>query len=195
VSDGELAGLALGDLVAMAGKHGPDAEVAWRLIVDRHLNLVWKVVRCFGLSKEASEEAFQSTWLRAIERLGTLRDPECFPGWLSRIARNEALAVIRTRHRMVPSAHLPDQPADEPHPGDRMQRDELGAAVREGLACLPRACQDLLRLLAVDPPVPYREIEELLDMTHGSIGPTRRRCLNKLRETPPMVAFLAGMRE
>lgn len=170
---------------------GPDAEQAWGLLVERHVRLVWKVVRCYGLPEEASWEAYQSTWLRAIERLDTLRDPSSFSGWLATVARREALAVIRARSKAVPSDTLPEQVADDPPQGERLQRHEQRAAVRAGFASLPPACQDLLRLLTADPPVPYAEIETLLDMSHGSIGPTRRRCLDKLRSTPAMAALLA----
>jgi len=190
VAQSELASRAPGDLVTLAVGRGPDADQAWRLLVERHVRLVWKVVRCYGLPQEASWEAYQSTWLRAIERLDTLQDPSCFSGWLASIARREALAVIRARSRLVPVEHLPDQAAADPPAGDRLQRDELRAAVREGLAGLSPACRDLLRLLTADPPVAYSEIESLLDMAHGSIGPTRRRCLDKLRTTPPLVRFL-----
>jgi RNA polymerase sigma factor (sigma-70 family) len=186
-----LENLPPGDLVAVAAGRGPLADRAWKLLVERHVNLVWKVVRCFGLPREASEEAYQSTWLRAIERLDTLRDPDRFPGWLASIARHEALGVIRARNKVVLSDRLPDQPATDSSPGDRMQRNELCTAVREAYAQLGRPCQDLLRLLTVDPPVAYREIEELLGMAHGSIGPTRRRCLDKLRRMPSMETYLA----
>jgi RNA polymerase sigma factor (sigma-70 family) len=186
----KLAALPLGDLVAVVLGGGSDAADAWGVLVEGHATLVWKVVRCFGLSKEASWDAYQSTWLRAVERLDTLRDPERFPGWLATIARREALGVIRTRNKLVPTADLTEPTADDPPPDDRPQRHELQQAVREGFARLPRECQDLLRLLSADPPVPYKEIEQLLDMPRGSIGPTRSRCLEKLRKTPPMVAFI-----
>lgn len=185
----DLASLAGGDLVGVAMGRGADAEQAWRLLVERHARLVWKVVRCYGLPTEASWEAYQSTWLRAIERLDSLREPNAFPGWLASVARREALAVIRTRSKTVLFDDQPEQAADDPSIDERLQRDELRGAVRAGLARLSPACQDLLRLLTADPAVSYREIEELLGMAHGSIGPTRRRCLEKLRTTPAMTAF------
>lgn len=191
VASPDLASLAPGDLVGVAMGRDADAERAWRLLVERHARLVWKVVRCFGLPEEASWEAYQSTWLRAIERLGDLREPSAFPGWLASIARREALAVIRTRSKAVLSGSLPEPTADGPASDERLQRDELRTAVREGLARLSPACQDLLRLLTAEPPVSYVEIEKLLGMAHGSIGPTRRRCLEKLRATPAMATYLS----
>ncbi len=194
VTEPDLATLDSGQLVLLAQGRGPDAGQAWAVLVERNARLVWKKVRCFRLPEEASWEAYQSTWLRAIERLETLRDPECFPAWLATTARNEALAVIRARRKVVPSPSMFDRPADDPPPGERLQRDERCRAVRDGFTSLPLSCQDLLRLLTIDPPIPYKEIEGLLDMKHGSIGPTRRRCLDKLRGTPAMVAFLDGGR-
>lgn len=186
----EIAALSSGQLVILVAERSPDADRAWQLIVERHARLVWKVVRCLNLPEEAAWEAYQSTWLRAIERLDGLRDPACFPGWLATIAKREAGAVRRARAKLVPSDILEEQPADDPPVGERLQRDEARRAVREGFASLPTQCQDLLRLLTAEPPVPYQEIEQLLDMAHGSIGPTRRRCLDKLRNTAPMAAFL-----
>jgi RNA polymerase sigma factor (sigma-70 family) len=186
-----MVALAAGDLVLVAVGRGPDADRAWRLLVERHASVVWKVVRCFGLPEEASWEAYQGAWLRAIERLDTLRDPACFAGWLGTIARHEALAVSRARRKVVPSSSLLKDAADDgPAVGEQLQRDELCRAVREGFASLAEGCQDLLRLLTADPPIPYSEIEELLATSHGSIGPTRRRCLDKLRKTAAMVAYL-----
>ncbi len=195
MSERELSALASADLVLIAAGGGIEAECAWRLLVERHARVVWKVVRCFGLPNEASWEAYQSTWLRAIERLSTLRDPASFGSWVGTIARHEALSVIRARKKVVPSVSPLEGIEDGgPPPGERLQRDELCRTVREGFACLPQGCQDLLRLLTADPPVAYSEIERLLAMSHGSIGPTRRRCLDKLRNTAAMVAYLGSER-
>lgn len=177
----------------MAKGRGADAHRAWVVLVERHTQGVWKVVRCFGLSREASWEAYQNTWLRAIERLDTLRDPGSFASWVATIARHEALGVIRVRRKVEPSAAPLDAMTDDgPAVGERLYRDELRRSVREGFACLPQSCQDLLRLLTADPPVSYTDIERLLGMARGSIGPTRRRCLEKLRGTAAMAAYLAS---
>lgn len=185
-----LAMLAPGELIALVLGRAPEADEAWRLLVEQHVNLVWKVVRSFGMTNEASWDAFQGTWLRAIERLETLREPERFTGWLKTIARNEALAVIRARKKLVPTDELDETGDDGARIGEALLREEQARAVRAGFAALPVRCQQLLRLLCADPRVPYEEIERRLDMKHGSIGPTRRRCLEKLRSTPAMTEFL-----
>jgi RNA polymerase sigma factor (sigma-70 family) len=70
-------------------------------------------------------------------------------------------------------------------------RAELHQALRDGLAELPERDQALLKLRAADPPKSYEEISQLLGMPIGSIGPTLRRCLDRLRETSAVRAYLA----
>ena len=186
----ELSSLTSRELVELALGRGPEAKAAWDLLVSQYVQLVWKRIRSFDLPAEAAWDAFQSTWLRAIERLHTLQDPDCFPGWLATIARNETHAVIRTRNKQVPMPDGPEPRPDETPVDEPLQRHQLVAAVRDGFGCLSPQCRELLRLLSADPPVAYQEIARLLDMPHGSIGPTRRRCLEKLRETPALLALV-----
>jgi DNA-directed RNA polymerase specialized sigma24 family protein len=69
---------------------------------------------------------------------------------------------------------------------------ERHAALREALQDLPPVGQRLITLLAADPPVPYAEISTRLDIPVGSIGPTRRRCLDKLRQHPAITALITA---
>jgi RNA polymerase sigma factor (sigma-70 family) len=176
-------------LIEVARSDSPDAGKAWDVLVDRHARVVWKVVRCFSLSEDQAWEAYQGTWLRAIEHLGRLEDTTRFPGWLATIARNETLAVIRVARRHVPSSTVPDGVSDDPPVGHDVDRAEAREAVRKGFRCLSPQCQALLRLISIEPALSYEEIERLLDVPHGSIGPTRRRCLDKLRMTAAVLAL------
>ena len=191
---GRLAELASSELVELVRGRAPEQRTAWELLVKRHVQVVWRVVRCFGLPQEAAWEAFQGTWLRAVEKLDTLEDPTRFAGWLATIARREALGVIRARARAIPVAETPEQGTTDAEPDDRLRRDELRRAVREGFGRLSPECQGLLRLLTADPPVDYREIGQILQRPVGSIGPTRARCLEKLRNTPALRDYLEGDR-
>jgi RNA polymerase sigma factor (sigma-70 family) len=176
-------------LIELARGDSPDASRAWEQLVRRHARVVWKVVRCFSLAEEEAWEAYQSTWLRAIEHLGRLADTTRFPGWLATIARNETLAVIRVSRKHVPSTSVPDAASDDPPVGHDVDRAEVRDAVRRGFGCLSPQCQALLRLISIEPALSYDEIERLLDVPHGSIGPTRRRCLEKLRMTAAVLAL------
>jgi RNA polymerase sigma factor (sigma-70 family) len=68
---------------------------------------------------------------------------------------------------------------------------ERHAALRTALLDLPPQAQRLIALLAADPPVPYAEISARLGIPVGSIGPTRRRCLDKLRQHPAITELIA----
>jgi RNA polymerase sigma factor (sigma-70 family) len=184
-------GVAVAELVAAVRDGGPEAAAAWEQLVARHVRLVWKVVHGLGLSGDDRRDAFQSTWLRAVERLDSIRDPDRFPGWLAAIALNEGRAILRRQRRLVPTAEPEVLERPEAPAPSVAERDELQAALHDGFERLDPRCRRLLRLCTADPPVSYREMEDILEMPHGSLGPTRRRCLDKLRATPEVAAYLA----
>lgn len=184
------------ELLSTAGGTGPGASAAWNEIVNRYSNLVWKVIRSFHLNHDDACDAFQSTWLRALERLSTLREPARFPGWLAAVARNEVHGkILRPHARSIPVEDVGENEIDLTA-GEHeaaMVRQELIDAVRAGFAELDADAQQLLRLLSTDPPLRYREIEIVLGRPHGWIGPTRRRCLERLRRTPAVAAYIASL--
>jgi RNA polymerase sigma factor (sigma-70 family) len=159
-------------------------EAAWRELCGRLRNVVWKTIRSFGLYGADADDAYAATMFRLAEHLGGIRDPERLPGWVATTARNEALGTFRQRRRVVSVADVPEG-AGVADP-DALVRAELRDAVRRAFALLDERCQQLLRILTADPPPPYDAIGDLLAMPHGSIGPTRRRCLERLRMQPPL---------
>lgn len=178
------------DLVALA-RNGD--EQAWRQLIDRLKNVVWKTVNSFSMNSKNSEDAYAATVLRLAENLDRIRDPERLPGWMATTARNESLALLRSRRREVLVDQIPEP--DTFGVGDHSQRielDELHEMIAQSFAGLSQKCQQLLRLLTGDPPMQYREVAEFLGMPIGSIGETRRRCLDKLRMQAPFKAYEAA---
>ena len=170
------------DLVLAAGKGD---RLAWTELVRRYAGLVWHIALSYRLAADDAADVSQAVWLRAVEHLRDVRSPEHFGGWLATVARRESLHVLRARGREVPSelaALLADvadpatAAADEP-----VLARELRELVHSAFTTLPPACQRLLRLLLRDPPVPYAEISTSTGLPVGSIGPTRQRCLQRLR--------------
>lgn len=160
---------------------------AWGELVDRYSGLVWAVVRGHRLSHADAADVFQTTWLRLVEHLDRLREPDHLGGWLSSTARHECLRLLRLRSRELPDEDIA-LGLDQDRTGAVVAGPEAALLLREERAGvvvafrrLPDRCQGLLRLLAADPAPSYADVSETLDMPVGSIGPTRGRCLDHLR--------------
>jgi RNA polymerase sigma factor (sigma-70 family) len=157
-------------------------QQAWDALVDRYTSLLWSVARSYRLSAPDAADVVQTTWLRLVEHLGQIADPDRLPGWLATSARRECLRLLRRADRDgVPYTPLLDMPDDAPELDAGLLRDERDAALWSALALLDDYCQQLLRVLIADPPPTYAEVSAALGIPVGSIGPTRARCLSKLR--------------
>ncbi len=176
---------------------------AWNQLVDGHAGLVWSVIRGFRFDEETSKDAFQTVWLRLAEHLDRIRDPSKLASWLAQTTRNECVGLVRQRSRIVLTDGNDDVDTDRldpghsapyPAPGERLEREEHRRAVVAAFERLPERCQELLRLLVVDPPVSYAEISDLLGIPIGSIGPTRSRCLDSMRTSPEISRISGGLR-
>jgi RNA polymerase sigma factor (sigma-70 family) len=169
-------------------------QQAWDAIVERYSSLVWGICRRYRLARSDAEDAGQAVWLQLMDHIGQIRDPAALPGWLATTTRRECGRIVCTARRTCPpgghvldAEDIPDEraaPAD-----DELLRAERHAALREALADLPPTWQRLIALLAEDPPLPYVEISARLGIPAGSIGPTRGRCLAKLRRHPAIAAL------
>jgi RNA polymerase sigma factor (sigma-70 family) len=165
-------------------------EVAWGAIVDRFAGLVWATTRAHRLSTADAADVTQTTWLRLIEHLDRIQDPERLGAWLATTARHECLRLIRLRGRELPTDEPSVFDAAAEDPVDRrLLTRERDNALQRALATIGERCQALLRLLASVEPPSYEEIGAALGMPVGAIGPTRARCLDKLRRSPELVSF------
>jgi len=175
------AALSDGDLLRRAADGD---QAAWDGLVERLGSRVWAVARAHRLNKADAEDVFQVTWMRLVTHIDGIREPERVGAWLAATARHESLHLLRRSGRQVATGdEFQFEGVDPlaPSADERLLATERQAAVWDAVATLPSHCQRLLRLMMSDPPFTYEEITELLDMRQGSIGPTRRRCLDKLR--------------
>ena len=175
-----------------AGASG--SEAAWNELVRRYSPLVLAVTRSYQLTAADAQDVSQTVWLRLVEHLASLREPEALPGWLVTTAQRECGRQIRQGRRVLPVDPGTDsamQQCTTADPDADILRAELRQALRDGLCELPERDQQLLRLRAADPAKSYHEISQLTGMPIGSIGPTLRRSLDRLRETRAMRAYLA----
>lgn len=162
-------------------------EAAWGMIVDRFAGLVWATTRAHRLSIADASDVAQTTWLRLVENLDRINDPERLGAWLATTARRECLRQIRLRGREIATSEesLFDAPSEDAV-DRRLLTRERDQALRRALATIGERCQALLRLLAAVDPPSYEEIGAALGMPVGAIGPTRARCLDKLRRSPEL---------
>jgi RNA polymerase sigma factor (sigma-70 family) len=184
VEPDEIAGL------VRAAASGDSA--AWKAMVERFSGLVWAITRGYRLDPDDAADVFQTTWLRLAEHLDRIVNPERVGAWLATTARRESLRMARASGRTVTADettlvslgyvddHSPEQEVLDAEQAmlDSERARQLWRAFRE----LSARCQQLLRVLMATPPPSYTEVAAALDMPVGSIGPSRARCLDRLRQ-------------
>ncbi len=168
---------------------------AWGLLVKRYQRLVYAVVMRTGMDEHAAADVFQTVFARLIDHLPKLTQPDRLQAWIVTTAKRDALRSRQVGQRTV-SINRPVNDDGEESPGleDTLADDAPLAEealselqqlhrLRGGLDRLDERCRDLLTLLFRDEDdhVAYEEVARRLDMPVGSIGPTRNRCLGKLR--------------
>lgn len=169
-----------GWLVRQAAEGSP---WAWECLIHRYNRLIWAMTHNFKLTDNDAADIVQVTWLRLFENIDRLEHPSRVGSWLATTARHECLRSVAARKRLVlvDDDALSDVAAHQAEVDERVIADERARAVRQALSRLPRSWQLLLELLMADPPASYAEISDQLGLPIGSIGPTRGRCLAKLR--------------
>jgi RNA polymerase sigma factor (sigma-70 family) len=172
-----------GDLPdVMAGAAAGD-PAAWRTLTERFGGMVMAIARSCRLNEADVAEIHQVTWLRLVENIDRIEQPERIGGWLATTARRESLRIVRSKARVsLDHDMLLRLPDAESKPLDsNLLADESAELVRRAFALLPPHCQRLLGILTAADPPPYKEISKTISMPIGSIGPTRGRCLEHLR--------------
>ena len=157
-------------------------------LVDAVTPLLWHTARSQGADTATAEDVVQTTWLRLVEHADAISDPQAVLQWLLMTTKREAWSAVRRGRRMVPQEPVDEQPSRDPvapnqipDPAAATEDAESARAIWRHIATLPERCQQLLRLVAfVDRP-DYGVVSASLGIPVGSIGPTRGRCLAKLR--------------
>ncbi len=169
------------DLVRIVAEARAGTNAAWETLIQRFGGLVAAIARRCRLSDADVAEVCQTTWLRLVENLDRIEQPERLSAWLATTSRRESIRIA-TRRAMVSVTDavylVPDDDADPPDAA--LLREEQVRAIRMAAERLSPRCQRLLGLLMGDDDLPYKAIAEQLNMPIGSIGPTRGRCLEHL---------------
>ena len=181
------------DLIARCLRQ--DSE-AWGALMQRYHRLVISITLKFGLVPEDGADIFQSVFMSLFQQLPALRKQDKLSSWIITVTVRECWKL---RRRMLPSDSLDDPAkslADEIFdaqalPEETMLALERQQAVWQGVAEMTDPCRELLsELFFRDEPLPYAEISRQLAMPVASIGPTRARCLEKLKTVLKKNKFL-----
>ncbi len=166
---------------------------AWNELVQRYQRLVYSIALRQGLPAEDAEDVFQAVFVILLGKLDTCRDHKRLASWLTTITRREAWRVKRERAAELDAAGekaLAAQPAIEQTPEAVLQEMEEQDLIRQAMERLGPRCRRLLRRLFYTPERPsYADIARELQMPEGSIGPTRARCLERLRAILQQMGF------
>lgn len=154
-------------------------EAAWAELWELYGPVVKAVARRTGCNAEEARDVLQRVALVALQGLDRLREPEKLAGWLAGTARYQSLEVIRQR-RGGDQLH-PGAAVYSPAPEDDLQRDRDLIVLRRALSGLDRRCRRLIHSLDLkEPPDSYHDVAEAEGLAASSIGPIRRRCLERL---------------
>ena len=169
------------DLVRRAAQGDQEA---WEGLIGQFSRLIWSITVDFKLTESDAADVVQTTWLRLLEHIDRIEHPARVGSWLAATARNACLRSLAAKKRVVlghEDADLDDNIGQEPEIDEHLIANERARTVQDALSRLPRRWQRLLELLMADPPTSYSEISDQLGLPVGSIGPTRGRCMARLR--------------
>ena len=167
---------------------------AWDALVERYAPLIWSICRRHRLEAADAQDAAQNVWLKLVDHLDSLRDPAALPGWLATTTRRECGRILRTARRPYDAGYalaagtIPDDHAQAA--GQDLLAAERHAALREAFGQLPPGCQQLLALLIEDPAAVVCRDQRPPGHPGRQHGPSRRRCLDKLRRHPAITALI-----
>ncbi len=172
------------DVAELVRRAAAGESWAWERLIDQYSRLIWAITRDFKLVESDAADVAQVTWLRLLENIHKIENPDRVGSWLASTARNECLRCLSNRKRVVLAEDeevLQSGATPEPEVDAGLLLAERSEMVREAMARLPWRWQCMLDMLMADPPASYAEISDQLGLPIGSIGPTRSRCLARLR--------------
>jgi len=190
------------ELTRVVAAAGRGEQAAWKRLVARYQPMMRGIARGYRLNDADVEDVCQTVWLQLVKNIDAIVEPRAISGWLATTTKNAALGVAKGRDRAisVDAASLEDREAQSwscfengrgtVAPEEHLVHAEQRAAVRASLAALSTRQMAVLSLLAVDPPLPYVEISQRLGVPIGSIGPTRARSIQRLRQANAIRALV-----
>jgi RNA polymerase sigma factor (sigma-70 family) len=181
------------ELAAIVRASAAGDQAAFECLVARYDRLLRGVTRSFRLTSWDADDVIQATWLQFLQHGRTLREPAAVSGWLATTARRQSLRMLQRHVR----ERLTDDPArgetaEGAEPDGELLATERRQLLHDALAELPVRHRQLMRVLVTQPELSYEDVGRLLAMPIGSIGPTRARSLDRLRQSTKLQALQAA---
>ena len=180
------------DLRTLVHRAAAGDERAWQLLVGRFDATIRQVARRHGLTESDRDEVAQRTWCALLRHIDRLHTHPALAGWLITTARRECLRVLDCGRRERPTEAVEERVADDPAPDERLLAEERHQALHSAIDRVPEHERRLMRLLLSRPDLSYDEVSARLDLPRGSIGPTRGRCVARLRSDCVLVGVVRG---
>lgn len=165
-----------------AYRAGNEAKMAE--LVSLLTPIMWHTARAQRLDRDSAEDVVQTAWLALVRSAESIADPQAVLQWLIVSVRREAWRVVKRSDRMQPREIEADDVVSGPQdlPEEMVLRDDADSRLWQHIQQLSERCQALLRVIAFADRPDYAAVAKALGMPVGSIGPTRGRCLAKLRQ-------------
>jgi len=160
-------------------------ESAWEALIQRHKRLIYSIPVAYRMSTADSDDIFQRVALKLLQHLRNVKRAESLPAWIIVTTRRECQSALRGRRRELPIEDSTAERLSEDPPDVTRRLDAVAAEHNLSIALgrLDRGCRELLSAMYVEEPRPsYQEISRRTGRPMGSLGPTRARCLAKLKK-------------
>jgi RNA polymerase sigma factor (sigma-70 family) len=160
-------------------------ELAWSSLIEKYKNLIFSIPIHYGFSEEDSADVFQSVCIDLLSELPHLREPQALPAWLIQVTRNKCFHRRQALQAQKVQAidDLDQAAASRCEPENIITLVQQEQILRDALSELAPQCRELIRMLFLEePPRRYQQVAKELKLAQGSIGFTRRSCLEKLKE-------------
>ena len=167
-------------------------EAAWSSLIDKYKALIYSIPVKYRLPPDEAADVFQATCMELLARLPELREPRALPKWLMQVAHHQCYQLKRQNQRVVSRDAEPGLPEPEiPAIADTIvQQTQEEQLLREAMAALAPRCRRLIELLFFQTPArPYTDVAAELGLAVGSIGFTRQKCIESLRQELEKIGF------
>lgn len=169
-------------------------QEAWSALIDKYKNLIFSIPFRFEFSREDAADIFQSVIAEMLSELGRLREPRALAAWLIQVTSHKCLQWRREQQRHVGTGEWHEE-ANQLIEKSELREDILHQAaceqkLREALWQVSPRCRQLIQMLFFESPArPYEEVARNVGIATGSMGFTRRRCLDRLRSLLEKAGF------